>query len=380
MWTQDIVDTLASRMAEKEPLIQIIIGPRQVGKTTSIGQLIKADKKNKYHFVSGDGVPQSQWIREQWQEALTHNRVLVIDEIQKIPDWSETIKALWDQQKKSKLKMKCILLGSSSLYLQKGMSESLTGRFELIRARHWTYFESTRISKMSFEEYLLHGGYPGSYAQLEDIRRWKDYIVSSVLETVIMKDILSQARVKSPALFRQAFYIYANHPAQVLSYNKVLGQLQDKGNIDLVKYYLELFEAAFLLKAIPAFTKNEVRKRSLSPKVISMAPCLSTFDRLDRLDSEYKGRVFENLVGTVLVAHFDSVFYWASDHYEVDYIVQIKGKIVAIEVKSDRPRRASSLSRFLEKYPSALSVFITKSNFPMLEKDPKGFIGKILGL
>jgi predicted AAA+ superfamily ATPase len=180
--------------------------------------------------------------------------------------------------------------------------------------------------------------------------------------------------VKAPALFRQSFYVFANLPGQVMSYNKMLGQLQDKGNIDLVKYYLELFEGAFLFKKIQKFTLNEVLKKQSSPKIITLAPCLNTFHRFDNLTSEYMGRVFESAVGAQLVRFFESVFYWAEGDYEVDFVIKHRREIIVIEVKSGRNKKSVSLEKFRNKYPDSKVLFITKDNYADFEEDPVSYI------
>lgn len=366
---KEILDT---RLSEKDPLIQVILGPRQVGKTSFIQKYIS--KSKKYAFHSGDGIHDPIWIQEKWNEATDKNQILIIDEVQKIPQWSEYIKLCWDKQKLKKNRIQCILLGSSSLSLEKGLSESLTGRFEVIRAFHWSYNESIRLKKMSIDEYLHYGGYPGSYKFINSQDRWQDFIRTSIIETVISKDILLQARVKSPALFRQCFYVLANLPAQAMSLNKILGQLQDKGNIDLVKYYIDLFEGAFLLKAVQKFSHNEIKKKQSSPKIIFYAPALNTFHRQDNLSPEYMGRVFESYVGALLLRYNQNLYYWSDGDYEVDFVMTLKNKIIAIEVKSGRNKKSNSLVKFKEKYPEANVVFITKENYLSFEKDPIAFI------
>ncbi len=370
----ELQERIASRAKEKNPLIQIILGPRQVGKTTAILRFLKKLKKDDYWFAAGDGVYQETWLSEQWQEAESSKKLLVIDEIQKIPNWSEVLKKKWDASRKLKHKLKCIILGSSSLDLQKGLSESLTGRFEIIRAFHWNFSETKKIKKMSFEDYLQYGGYPGSYDFIADRERWRDYMLLSIVETVISKDILLQAKVKSPALFRQCFYALATSPAQVLSYNKILGQLQDKGNIDLVKYYIDLFAGAYLVQILPKFNGSELKKKQSSPKIIPMTPALCTFHRLDNLPPDYMGRVFEALVGSQLIRAGLKVSYWSEGDFEVDFIVELKGKTIAVEVKSGAQKKSSSLQKFLKKYPDSEVKFITKENYPHFEKNPADFL------
>jgi len=377
---KDHVGLLKSRLKEKKLKIQVLLGPRQVGKTTFVHFLMSELGQSKFHYHVGDGIHESSWIRLQWQLAVEQNKILVIDEIQKIPDWSEQIKICWDESVRKKQDIKCILLGSSSLVLNKGLGESLTGRFELIPFYHWNYSDSNLYLKFSLDDFLIFGGYPGSYDYIKQTKRWEDYLRSSIVETVIAKDILTQAKVKSPALFRQCFYVLANYPAQVISYNKILGQLQDKGNIDLTKYYIELFEGAFLIKSIHKYTNNEIGKRLSSPKIIALSPSLNTFHRLDNLPKDYLGRVFESVVGAQLIKHFNRVSYWSEGDYEVDYILEHKGQLIAIEVKSGRDKRSVSLEKFSKKYSQAKIIFITKDNYKLFESDPIHFVESKLDL
>lgn len=370
-----VIETLHQRLAEEDPLLQVILGPRQVGKTTAIRLFIeKFGKKKPTHYVSAEGIDSPLWIQAQWQEAKSNSKILIIDEVQKIPNWSEMIKKLWDSEKQKRQIFKCVLLGSSSLSLNKGLTESLTGRFETIRLYHWNFQTSLLIKKFSIDEFLIYGGYPGSYRFIKDKRRWSEYLAGSIVETVIGKDILMQTQVRSPALFRQAFYILVSYPAQIVSYNKILGQLQDKGNIDLIKYYLELFESAYLIKSIFKFSRSEISKKSSSPKIIPLAPSLSTFFRLDNLTPEDCGRVFEALVGAEFIKAGLEVYYWAEGHYEVDYIVIYKKQIIAIEIKSGRNKTSVSLEKFKFKYPSAKVVFVTKENFNKFSENPENLL------
>ncbi|MGK5087240.1 AAA family ATPase, partial [Bdellovibrionota bacterium FG-2] len=211
-------------------LLQVIIGPRQVGKTTTILEYLEHQHASRFHYVSADAVfhASHDWLAEQWQIAFQQKKLLVVDEIQKCENWSETIKTLWDQFKREKKTLTCILLGSSSLQIQKGLTESLTGRFQLIKVFHWNASESKRGYGLTFEDYLRYGGYPGSYPLIKT-NDWTGFVKQSIISTVIEKDILQYQNVKSPALFKQAFEILISYPAQEISYTKLLGQIQDKG-------------------------------------------------------------------------------------------------------------------------------------------------------
>lgn len=213
---------------------------------------------------------------------------------------------------------------------------------------------------------------------MDEEKRWVDYLRGSIVETVIGKDILLQARVKSPTLFRQAFYLVMSHPARVVSYNKLLGQLQDKGNINVVKYYIELLEGAFLVKAIHKYSKTTLRKLSSSPKLVPLAPALSCFAHQGELGSEYLGHVFEATVGSTLLRNDFELFYWAEGQAEIDFVLEYGRTLIGIEVKSGRQRHSQSIDRFLAAHPKAKIVYITKENFLEFTKNPAAFFDKFL--
>jgi predicted AAA+ superfamily ATPase len=371
----DLDANLKASSETQSGLIQVLLGPRQVGKTTSIQAYLDSKHRGKYHYVSADAIfnSDSSWLLEQWQKALTDNHLLVIDEIQKCENWAEVIKKLWDQSRRDKKILQCVLLGSSSLQIQKGLSESLTGRFQLIQAYHWNFAESQLGYNLDFEQYLRFGGYPGSYPFL-DSTSWISYVRQSIISTVIEKDILQYQNVKSPALFKQAFEILISYPAQEISYTKLLGQIQDKGNTDLVKYYLSLFEGAYLFKALEKYSEKQIKIKSSSPKILPLAPCLFYLTVLDSYNSVEKGRVFELIVGAQLVRTQQDLFYWREGQHEVDFVLKQGRKLFAIEVKSGRKKKSGGLLHFKERFPQAKTILIDPENYQEFEKDPMAFL------
>ncbi len=358
-------------------LIQVVIGPRQVGKTTGVGIVLKQLRDYHVHSVNADGelMRHSSWITEHWAIAntLKSPALLVIDEIQKVENWSETIKALWDAQKsKNQKNVTVVLLGSSSLMIQQGLSESLAGRYFLHRVHHWNFSESHKGYGLDFEQFLTYGGYPGSYPFIKDRAQWLNYVKSSIIEPVIAKDILQQARVKSPALFKQCFDLVCCYPAQEISYNKLLGQLQDRGNIDLVKHYLELFEGALLIRQIFKYSGSKLATKGSSPKILPLCPALFSVTVDAELDSTERGRVFELAVGAELTRLPGSLFYWRDANCELDYVYQFGKKLFAIEVKSGRKgeaRKMAGLDAFCKHYPKAEALVVTPENYgSVLEK------------
>lgn len=360
------LEKVSASLKKEEPLIQVIIGPRQVGKTTGIKLLMEGWEKEKipckYISADGDILFPSSWILEQWELARfdSNSPILIIDEIQKVEGWPEIIKKLWDE-KKSQIKL--VLLGSSSLSIQKGLRESLAGRFELHRVYHWNFSESQKGYGMDLENYLIFGGYPGSYQFLPDREAWLNYLKESIINPVIGKDILQQARVKSPALFKQCFDIICSYPAQEISYNKLLGQLQDKGNTDLIKYYLELFEEAFLIKQVFKYTNKKVLTRSSSPKILPGCPALYSVGLDAQLTPEERGRSFELMVGVQLMRLPGELFYWREKDFEVDFVYKYGKKLFAIEAKSGRKKKPGGLEKFKSNFPNAEIMIITPENF-----------------
>lgn len=376
LYQRAFVAQLEKRLAASAPLIQVLVGPRQVGKTTGMRQLLARTSGN-YHYANADDllVTDRSWLLEQWQKALLlgDGTLLVVDEVQKIPNWSEVIKSLWDVQPG---RLRLVLLGSGSLQIQSGLTESLAGRFELTRIYHWTFAELKSAFGYDLERYLLYGGYPGAVAFEDDYDRWYAYLKDAIVEAVIGRDILQNRKVANPALFRQAFEILCRYPAQEISYTKLLGQLQDKGNTDLVKYYLELYAGAFLIYSLEKYTNKGWLTRSSSPKILTACPALYTMTAGPRAmtDPEQRGRVFELAVGAELLQLPGELFYWREKNAEVDFVYRYQGKLYAIEVKSGRKKSAKGLEAFAQHFPEACPVILTPENFPKLSENPKAFL------
>ena len=371
-----IINELKKALSQDLGHIQVILGPRQVGKTTAVLQYLENEHQGPYHYVSADKVfnGSASWLREQWQIAAEKKALLVVDEVQKVVNWAEVIKSQWDANKRNKTRFQCVLLGSSSLDLQKGLTESLTGRFKLIRAHHWNAHESKEGYGLDFEGFLKFGGYPGSYPFLPNTKEWASFVKHSIIETVIEKDILFNHTVKSPGLFKQAFEILVSYPAQEISYTKLLGQLQDKGNTDLIKYYIRLYEGAFLIRTLDKYSGHAVKTRSSSPKILPLAPALFFLNLLDEYSASERGRAFELVVGAQLVRTGMELFYWREKNYEVDYVVKSGRTLWAIEVKSGRQRSALGLEKFKSAFPQAKLLMITPENYPLFESNPTSFL------
>ena len=379
VFERPFVAELLQRLQGQPRLIQVLTGPRQVGKTTGVRQLM-AQCGWPAHYASADDVLTSDrsWLLQQWQQALLlgNDALLVIDEIQKVPNWSETLKALWDQQP---ARLRVLLLGSSALQIHTGVSESLAGRFELLRVHHWTFAQLQAAFGYDLPRYLAFGGYPGAVALEGSPDRWYAYMKDAIVEAVIGKDILQSRTVAKPALFRQAFEILCAYPAQEISYTKLLGQLQDGGNTDLIRHYIELYGAAFLLHALQKYSAKTWLSRSSSPKMLPACPALYSLVAGVSVatDAEQRGRAFELAVGAELMQQPGQLFYWRERNDEVDFVLQYPDRLYAIEVKSGRKKSGRGLEAFCRQAPQALRVIVTPDNFAHFSQDPRAFMAQV---
>ncbi len=383
MIVRDFVPRLARRLREKHVRLQVVLGPRQVGKTTGIRQLLGRWRSPALYASADEAISiTGRWIEEWWQSALEKSRgtLLVLDEIQKIPHWADTVKRLWDAEGRAP-RLKVVLLGSSSLDLQRGLSESLAGRFEMTAVRHWGFVETRRAVGWSLDQFLVFGGYPGGHDYWRDYTRWSSYLKSSIVDAVIGNDILTQRSVAKPALFRRAFEILCGFPAQEISYTKLLGQLQDRGNTDLIKHYLTLYEGAFLFKSLFKYSPSVLASRSSSPKIVPLCPALYALVAGPETlkDPALKGRAFEALVGSDLLAiEGADVSYWREGNDEVDFVIRHEGSLFAVEVKSSRSSKSRGLVAFQKRYPASKCAVISFENYLHFAAGPWAFLESVV--
>jgi len=376
MFARDFLPQLKTRIREPLNFVQVLLGPRQVGKTTAVEELI-SEWNGSHIFETADRIaaPDSRWIDLHWRRAreLPSPVLLVFDEIQKVEGWSERIKVLFDEDRK-KRNLRVILLGSASLSIQRGLTESLTGRYEIIPAHHWDYLECNHAFGWDLNTFLKFGGYPGGAELTSNVLRWQDFMQKGVLEPVFSRDLLHDGVVNKPALFRQAFELCLKYPAQELSLNKILGSLQDKGNVTTIRHYLDLYEAAFLLRTLSKYSGAAHVAKSSIPKILPLAPALIhavTSPLKINDDPDWRGRVFEAVVGSKLNQMRGKLFYWREGNYEVDFVFESDEKLYAIEVKSGRMRKNTfGLQQFLATHKKAVPVIIDPSNFDALLKVP----------
>lgn len=350
---------LARRLTEPRRFLQVVAGPRQVGKSTLVQQVLEdLDVESRYSTADEPTLRDSQWIVQQWEaarfaarEAGERGAVLVLDEIQKIPGWSETVKRLWDEDTRRRVPLRVVVLGSAPLLIARGMSESLAGRFELLRLTHWTFAEMREAFGFDLDEYIFYGGYPGAAPLVREPTRWARYVVDSLIETSISRDVLLLTRVDKPALLRRLFELACRYSGQILSYTKMLGQLQDAGNTVTLAHYLDLLAGAGMVTGLQKFANDAARRRASSPKlqVLNTALMTSTMGLTlseARADRELWGRLVESAVGAHLAnaaaAGECELYYWRERNHEVDFVARAGRSLVAIEVKSGRQREMPS--------------------------------------
>lgn len=377
--------TLLARLQEPRRFIQVLAGPRQSGKTTIAQQVVEA-LKSPAHYASADepALRGTAWIDQQWEAArllaAKTNRkgaALVLDEIQKIPGWSETVKRLWDADTKNKVTLSVALLGSAPLLVQHGLTESLAGRFEVIPVTHWSFTEMREAFGWSAEQYIYYGGYPASASLIQDHERWAQYVVHSLIETTISRDILLMTRVDKPALLRQLFQLGSSSSGQIVSYQKLVGQLQDAGNTTTLAHYLELLHGAGMLIGLKKYSGKHIRQRASSPKLLVLNTALMSaqvgipFAQAKR-QPDLWGRLIESAVGAHLlngsVGTNVRVFYWREGDEEVDFILQKGKRLTAIEVKSGRKRESlRGFNAFGKRFRPQRMLLVGKEGIPLEE-------------
>lgn len=365
---------LAARLAEPRRFIQVVAGPRQVGKSTLVQQVTDASALPVRQASADEPTLRgADWIAQQWEAARlsiedAEGAVLVLDEIQKIPGWSETVKRLWDEDTRAKRPLKAVLLGSAPLLIAQGLTESLAGRFEVLPLSHWSYAEMRAAFGWPVDAYVFYGGYPGAAPLIGDPARWARYVLDSLIETSISRDVLLLTRVDKPALLRRLFELACRYSGQVLSYTKMLGQLQDAGNTTTLAHYLELLAGAGMVCGLPKYAGDAARSRGSSPKLQVLNTALMTaasgYTLAEaRADREFWGRLVESAVGAHLanaaMRGECALHYWRERNREVDFAVRAGRRLTAIEVKSGRaPQAHPGTAAFVQAFKPKRSLLV----------------------
>lgn len=405
------ISTLLGRLDEAPERLILITGPRQTGKTTLVRQALeRLDRPFLYLPVDEpeppvlppfpgrsestfevpddplspiSGSKDTRWLVRQWERARVgadrsdRGCVLMFDEIQKIPGWSEVVKGLWDADRYHGRRLHVVLLGSAPLLMQRGMTESLAGRYETVRLAQWSFAEMSAAFEFDLPAYVYFGGYPGAAPLVHEQHRWRAYVTDAVVEPNIERDVLAMQRVDKPVLLKRLFELGAEYSGQILSYTKMLGQLQDAGNTTTLARYLDLLARAGLLAGLPNYAGGAHRRRASTPKLnvfdTALVSALSgyTFEEA-RADRSFWGRLVESAVGAHL---FNSgtpevrVYYWRHRGREVDFVLARGPRLAAVEVKSGAYQggSASGLDEFRQRFDGARTILVGDGGIPLSE-------------
>ena len=384
MYKRAQINVLKQRIEEPRHKIQVISGPRQVGKSTLVKQVLQ-ETTIPHMLVSADNVEHSNsgWIGEMWATARARMRfsnsleyLLVIDEVHKVDNWSEAVKKEWDEDTFNDLNLKVVILGSSRLLLKNGLSESLAGRYELIRLPHWSFIEMHDAFDVDIDHYIYFGGYPGGAIFLNDERRWRKYMKDSIVAPVIERDVLQTKTIYKPALMRQLFELGCAYSSEELSLNKMLGQLQDAGNVTTLASYLTTLDESRLLCGLKKYASDNARKYNSIPKLMVYNTALfsvqsgMTFNKAVTTPKQW-GRWVESAVGMHLLNQADEydfkLYYWRERDDEVDFIIDDNRQTIAIEVKSGKRTHNEGLALFREKFHPVHSFVVGSGGIPIEE-------------
>lgn len=384
MYKRRQFDELKSRIEEARNKIQVISGPRQVGKSTLVKQVLK-EISIDFTFISADNVEKDNlyWINEVWETARQRMKLkkereylLVIDEVHKVNNWSEAVKKEWDDDTFNDVNIKVILLGSSRLLIKDGLTESLAGRYELIHMSHWSFKEMKEAFGMDLEHYIFFGGYPGGVGFINNEVRWRKYIKDSIVAPAIAHDILMTKTIYKPELMKQLFELGCTYSGEEIALTKLLGQLQDAGNITTLANYLSTLNESHLLCGLQKYANDNARKYNSVPKMmVYNTALLSSLYGLNYsqvfTNPKMWGRWVESAVGTHLLNMANEldyrIYYWRERNDEVDFILEYNRQCIAIEVKSGRRTTNAGISVFKEKFRPLHTFIVGNGGIPLEE-------------
>lgn len=384
MYKRRQFNELKSRIEEARNKIQVISGPRQVGKSTLVKQVLK-EISIDFTFISADNVEKDNlyWINEVWETARqrmklkkTSEYLLVIDEVHKVNNWSEAVKKEWDADTFNDVNIKVVILGSSRLLIKDGLTESLAGRYELIHMSHWSFKEMNEAFGIDLEHYIFFGGYPGGVNFINNETRWRKYIKDGIIAPAIFHDILKTKQVYKPELMKQLFELGCTYSGEEIALTKLLGQLQDAGNITTLANYLSTLNESHLLCGLQKYANDNARKYNSVPKMmVYNTALLSSLYGLNYsqvfTNPKMWGRWVESAVGTHLLNMANEldyrIYYWRERNDEVDFILEYNRQCIAIEVKSGRRTTNAGISVFKEKFRPLHTFIVGNGGIPLEE-------------
>ncbi len=368
---------LLTRLAEPAPgRIQLVTGPRQVGKTTLLLDLA-AERADRALYAAADA-PEATlpgyWERF-WADAEARAAsgplAVLLDEVHLLPSWAAALKGQWDRFGRRRIPIHIIATGSSALRVTHGSRESLAGRFERLAFAHWSAGALAATFRMAdadaARQAVLFGTYPGASPLTGDEARWRAYVRDAIIDPAIGRDVLALGQVRRPALLRQVFAVAAGSPAAIVSLQKIQGQLAERGALETVSHYLGLLQEAYLVAALEKFATRATRRRAAPPKLVTLNNALISAVHPDGPPDEGReparfGAWVENACLASAVNHGQRVTYWREEPLEVDAVIDGSWGRLAVEIKTSRfeSRDLAGLFEFCRRYPAYLPVVVTR--------------------
>lgn len=353
----------------KEPQIVSLCGLRRVGKTTllqkTIQDLLTENTPNAILYFSFDdfGDIELYDILDIFKEIHKKEpKFLIFDEVQKLSNWAEKVKILYDTKK-----YKIFVSGSESLFLRKGTRESLAGRiyeFEVKKLNFSEYLNfvgKAEIAKnprlyeielrMELGNYLLCGGFPELIGK-QDKELVKQYIRTTIIEKIVFKDMAKIYPIEDTEQLIKILDIIVDNPGMIVDFSS-LSQEIGITRQTLSKYF-EYLEMAHLVVKLYNFSRNRITSEK------SLKRFYPTF--LSPVLTEESGERTGKLMETVCVLATDAKFFWRDKYKDEVDIVLLKDKeIIPIEIKyRNQPGSNKGLQKFLKKYKCREAVIVTK--------------------
>lgn len=367
---------LLSRLAEPAPgRIQILTGPRQVGKTTLLLELAERFG-GRAVYAAGDqpdaalpGFWERCWTQAE-DRAKRRAAILLLDEVHFLSNWAGRLKGSWDRVRRRRIPLHVVVTGSSAIQVATGSRESLAGRFERLHLSHWSAASLAAAFHLAPPQAALNlvrfGSYPGAVALQRDQARWRDYVRDAILEPAVGRDMLALGSVRRPALLRQVFAIAADSPAQIVSLQKLQGQLQDSGALETVAHYLKLLSDAYLVAPLEKFSPRVQRSRASPPKLVLLNNALLSAASArgapdPARDPGRFGQWVENACLAFAVNQSQQVSYWREEPLEVDAVLDGSWGKWAVEIKTGKydAQALKGLLEFCRRNPEFAPLVIS---------------------
>lgn len=359
---QAVAAELERRSREPPPgRVQVLTGPRQVGKTTLLLELARRLPNAVYHAVDTPEAAMPGWWEAIWRDVQSRTKhgpaVVLLDEIQYLANWDRLMKAKVDEIQRNKLAVNVAVSGSSALLVGRGLKETMAGRFEKLRLLHWSAADLQAAFSLTDDEAVAHlvrrGSYPGAFPLRADSARWRAYLRDSIIEPAIGRDILLMEPVRKPALLRQLFLVCLGHPAEIVSLQKLAGELHAAGALETVAHYLAVLEQAYLVAGLEKFSPRMLRRRAAPPKIVVLNNALMA--ALEEVSDAHPrwGLWVENACLAHAWNRGQELFYWREEPLEVDGVFMGSWGNWAVEVKagSFSARDLGGLLEFCRRYP-----------------------------